>query len=93
VALAYAGRKDEALRNGERSVALLPVTKDGFSGAYNLHLLARIYTILGQQDKAIDQLQTLLAVPYYLSRDWLKIDPTFDALRRNPRFERLIAGR
>ena len=92
VALAYAGRKDEALRNGERSVELLPVTKDGFSGAYNLHLLARIYTILGQQDKAIDQLQTLLGVPYYLSRDWLKIDPTFDALRGNPRFERLIAG-
>jgi len=93
LALAYAGKRDEAIRNGERSVALLPVTKDAFSGAYNQHLLARIYTLLGEYDKAIDQLQTLLGVPYYLSAAWLKIDPTFDALRGNPRFERLIAGR
>jgi tetratricopeptide (TPR) repeat protein len=92
VALAYAGRKDEAIRNGERSVALLPVTKDAFSGAYNRHLLARTYTVVGEPEKAIDQLEGLLGVPYFLSARWLRIDPNFAALRGNPRFDRLIAG-
>jgi len=92
VALAYAGRKDEAIRNGERSVALLPVTKDAFSGAYNQHLLARTYAIVGEPEKAIDQLEGLLGVPYFLSARWLTIDPSFAALRGNPRFDRLTAG-
>jgi tetratricopeptide (TPR) repeat protein len=92
VALAYAGRNDEAVRDGERSLALLPVSKDAFSGAYNQHLLARVYTIVGEREKAIDQLEALLRIPYYLSSAWLKIDPTFASLRGHPRFERLIAG-
>jgi tetratricopeptide (TPR) repeat protein len=50
VALAHAGRRDEAIRNGERSVALLPVTKDAFSGAYNQHLLARAYVLVGEHE-------------------------------------------
>jgi len=90
VAQAYAGRRAEAIRGAERSVALLPVSKDAFSGAYNQHLLARTYTILGEQDKAIEQLASLLRVPYFLSPGWLKVDPSFAALRGNPSFERLI---
>jgi hypothetical protein len=68
------------------------VTKDAFSGAYNQHLLATTYAVLGEHEKAIDQLEALLRVPYFLSAGWLKIDPTWDALRGNPRFERLMAG-
>jgi len=40
----------------------------------------------------LDRLEPLLAVPFYLSPGWLKIDPTFDPLRGSPRFERLTAG-
>jgi tetratricopeptide (TPR) repeat protein len=87
---AYAGRRDEALRDGERSVAIRPASRDGFSGPYNHHLLARTYMILGEHEKAVDQLEILLSVPYFLSRGWLRIDPTWDALRGNPRFERLV---
>jgi tetratricopeptide (TPR) repeat protein len=92
LAAAYAGRREEALRDAERSVALRPAAKDGFSGPYNQHLLARTYVILGEYEKAIDQLEALLSIPYYVSRGWLKIDPTWDALRGNPRFKRLIGG-
>ncbi len=92
VALAYAGRRDEAVRAGERSVALLPITQDAYSGAYNQHELARVYAILGDAEKALDQLEALLATPYFLSPDWLRIDPTYAFLRGHPRFERLVAG-
>ena len=92
VALAYAGRRAEAIASGERSVQLLPVTKDAFSGAYNEHLLARTYTIVGESEKAVDRLTALLSVPYFLSSGWLKVDPTFAPLRTNPRFQRLTAA-
>jgi hypothetical protein len=47
----------------------------------------------GDMEKAIDLLEPLLKVPYYLSPGWLKIDPGFDPLRGNPRFEKLAAGK
>jgi eukaryotic-like serine/threonine-protein kinase len=92
LALAYLGRKAEAIAEGERGVALLPVSRDAYSGTYNQHQLVRIYLLVGEPEKALDRLEPLLKIPYYLSPGWLKIDPTFDALRGNPRFERLIAG-
>jgi serine/threonine protein kinase/tetratricopeptide (TPR) repeat protein len=92
VALAYSGRKADAIRSGERGLALQPVTKDAYSGAYHQHQLARIYILVGEPEKALDQLEPLLKVPYFLSPAWLRIDPTFDPLRGNPRFERLVNG-
>jgi hypothetical protein len=47
---------------------------------------------VGEPEKALDQLEPLLKMPYYLSPGWLKIDPTFALLRGNARFERLVAG-
>ena len=93
LALAYLGRRDEAVREGERAVSLLPVTKDAYTGAYVQHQLARIYLLAGEPEKALDRLEPLLKIPYYLSPGWLRIDPTFAPLRGNPRFERLAAGR
>jgi hypothetical protein len=54
--------------------------------------LARIYTVVGEQEKALDHLESLLKMPYYLSPAWLKIDPNFAPLRSNPRFQKLVAG-
>jgi serine/threonine-protein kinase len=93
VALAYLGRRVEAVREGERGVALLPIAKDAYHGAYPQHQLARIYILVGEPEKALDQLEPLLRIPSYLSPGWLRIDPTFDPLRGNPRFERLVEGK
>ena len=92
-ALAYLARKAEAVREGARGVALLPLGKDAYQGAYVQHQLARIYLLVGEPEKALDQLEPLLKIPYYLSPGWLKVDPTFAPLRGNPRFERLVKGK
>jgi serine/threonine-protein kinase len=92
VALAYLGRKADAVREGQRAVELVPVSKDQYNGAYYLQQMVRIYLLNGEPDKALDQLEPLLKMPYYLSPGWLRIDPTFDPVRGNPRFKRLIAG-
>ena len=91
LALAYLGRKEEAIREGERGVALDPVSKDALRGTYCQHQLARIYILVGEPEKALDQLEPLLKMPYFLSPGWLKIDPNFDPVRKNPRFQRLVA--
>ena len=92
LALAYLGRKREAMQEGERGVALDPISKDQLNGPYIQQQLVRIYILVGEPDKALDQLEPLLKIPYYLSPGWLRIDPTFDPLRKNPRFQRLVAA-
>jgi serine/threonine-protein kinase len=92
VALAYLGRKAEAVAEGERGVALGPISRDAHGGAYNQHQFVRIYLLVGEPDKALDRLEPLLKIPYYLSPGWLRIDPTFAPLRGNPRFQRLVNG-
>jgi TolB-like protein/Tfp pilus assembly protein PilF len=93
LALAYVGRKADAIAEGERGVALLGPEKDAIAGPYQVHVLARIYLLTGEQEKALDLLEQLLARPYYLSPGWLRVDPTFAALKGNPRFERLSSAR
>jgi tetratricopeptide (TPR) repeat protein len=92
VALAYQGRRAEAMREGEQCVAVLPLSKDAWTGAYYQFLLTRIYILAGEPEKALDRLEPLLKVPYYLTPAWLRIDPTFDPLRKHPRFRRLVSG-
>jgi len=89
--LAYMGRKDEAIAEGERGVALDPITRDAANGAYYQHQLVRIYLLVGEREKALDRLEPLLEMPYVLSPGWLRIDPTFASLKGDPRFEKLIA--
>jgi len=90
LAFAYLGRKAEAIAEGERGVALFPIAKGTYTGPYFQHQLVRIYIETGEPEKALDRLEPLLRMPYYLSPGWLRIDPTFDPLRRNPRFQKLV---
>ncbi len=93
LSFAYLGRKEEAIREGLRAVELIPVAKDAVDGPALQHQLARIYILVGEPEKALDQLEPLLKIPYYLSPGWIKIDPNFDPLRNNPRFQKLVAGK
>ncbi len=91
--LAYLGRKADAVREGKRGVELLPISRDGYGGPYNQLQLARIYLLSGEPELALDQLEPLLRIPYYVSPGWLRVDPAFDPLRQNPRFQRLVSPR
>jgi eukaryotic-like serine/threonine-protein kinase len=92
LALALMGRKAEAIADGRRGVELWPISRDANFGAYIQLQLARIYTIVGEPDLAMDQLEPLLKMPFYLSPGWLRIDPNWARLKENPRFKKLAAG-
>lgn len=92
LALAYLGRKTEAIREGVKGAELAPLSKDQSNGAYGQHILVRIYLLVGENEKALDLLEPLLKIPYYLSPGWLRIDPAFVPLKGNPRFDRLLAA-
>ena len=68
------------------------MSKDASTGAYVLHQLVRIYLVVGKREKALDELETLVASKYDISPGWLRIDPMFDPLRKNPRFQKLVKG-
>ena len=91
LALAYLGRKAEAIREGRRGVELLPISRDAYFGPYVQLQLVRIYLLIGEPEQALDQLEPLLRVPFYLSPGWLRVDPTFDPIRTEPRFRRLVS--
>ncbi len=92
IAYAGLGRREEAIREGKLAVEIMPLSRDAQSGIIRILTLARIYAMLGEQDAAIDQLEVLLSIPSTLTVPLLKLDPQWDPLRENPRFEGLVSG-
>jgi hypothetical protein len=91
VVLAHLGRKADAVREGRRAAEMMPASRSGGDGRYIQLQLVRIYILVGEPDLALDQLEPLLRMPYYLTPGWLRIDPTFESLRKHPRFKKLVA--
>src|SRR5438067_140296 len=94
------GDKAAALALSERAMAANPIEKDLSTGPWSLEILARVAAQMGEPDRAIAALQKLLSIPYAgslttimpLTPALLRLDPMFDPLRNDPRFQILVAS-
>jgi serine/threonine protein kinase/Tfp pilus assembly protein PilF len=92
------GDKTAALGFAERATSINPIEKDAIDGPLVLEILARVTAQIGHRDRAIAALQKLLSIPYEgamasgvpLTPTLLRLDPMFDPLRNDPRFEKLV---
>jgi serine/threonine-protein kinase len=86
------GRKEQALREGQRAVELLPVEKDPINGIAMVKYLAMIAAWVGDNDLACEQLAIAIRPPSRLTYGQLKLLPFWDPLRGNPCFEKIVAS-
>jgi TolB-like protein/class 3 adenylate cyclase/Tfp pilus assembly protein PilF len=96
---AFAGRKDDAIREGRRAVELLPESKDAVDGAIMNCYLALIYARVGENDLAISLIERLLKTPgavdstnYSITINDLKYRWEWDPIRNDPRFQKLVTS-
>jgi serine/threonine-protein kinase len=89
--LAALGEKEDAIKEGKRAVELLPESEDAFDGPQATESLALIYAWTGEFDEAFRLLDHLLVIPNFtLTVPILKLDPLWDPLRKDLRFQALI---
>jgi TolB-like protein/Flp pilus assembly protein TadD len=88
--LAGLDQKQEAINEGKRAVELLPESQDAFDGPLITASLAEICTWVGEHDEAFRLLDHLLQTPNGPTVPVLKLDPVWDPLRKDPRFQALI---
>jgi len=93
------GDKAAALALSEQAIAVNPIEKDAIVGPIPIEILARVAARMGEPDRAIAALQKLLSIPYAaaqagtpLTPALLRLDPMFDPLRKDPRFQKLVAS-
>jgi len=94
------GDKVAALALSERAMAANPIEKDAVGGPFPIEILARVSAQMGESDRAIAALQKVLSTPYSaelasnvpLTPALLRLDPMFDPLRNDPRFQKLASS-
>jgi TolB-like protein/Tfp pilus assembly protein PilF len=94
------GDNAAALTLAERAIAMIPIEKDALLGPRPLDILARVAARIGDRDRSIATLQKLLSIPYEaplaanppITPALLRLDPMFDPLRDDPRFQKLVAA-
>jgi TolB-like protein/Flp pilus assembly protein TadD len=88
--LAWLGERDAALAEAQRATELRPESKDAFGGPEITGGLAEVYAILGDNERAIEILERLLNRPSAITVRSLKVNPIWDLLRGDPRFQALM---
>ena len=94
------GNKAAALALSDRAIAANPIEQNAVTGPVPIEVLARVTARMGEPDRAISVLQKLLSIPYSgafafgvpLTPALLRLDPMFDPLRNDPRFQKLVAS-
>jgi len=90
LAFAGLGEKEKAIEQGRLGTEYLPVAMDALGGPRRVEDLARIYVMVGKHDEAIEKLEYLFSIPSEISGNVLELDPVWDPLRENPRFQKLV---
>jgi serine/threonine protein kinase/Tfp pilus assembly protein PilF len=94
------GDNNTAMTLAERAIAMMSIEKDALTGPRPLDILARVAARIGDPDRAISTLEKLLSIPYEaplaanppLTPALLRLDPMFEPLRKDPRFQKLVAS-
>ncbi len=88
---AYLGRRDDAIRSAQRACDLVPLSRDKIDAPRYLHEAAAVYAILGEKDPALEILAVAAANPGWTTYGELRLNPDWDSLRGDSRFEVILA--
>jgi hypothetical protein len=89
---AFLGRKQEAMDEGGRAMKLMPMSKDAWDGPQIIFCFAAICAWSGEPDLALSQLHELARIPAGVHYGHLVLDPLWDPLRGDPRFDKIVAS-
>jgi hypothetical protein len=85
------GRKEESIQEGRRAMEMRPSSEDAVDGPLIAANVAHIHAWANQSDFAFEQLNILIKLPDFVTYGDLKTNPAWDPLRKDPRFDKLLA--
>jgi TolB-like protein/Tfp pilus assembly protein PilF len=87
---AHLGQKEKAIEEGRTACDILPVAKDAVDGVLLITNLARVYSVTGEKNLALQQLEVVTKLPGGPTYGELRLSPEWDLLRGDPHFDALV---